>query len=57
MGGTYDVEDRYLKYTRALIDAVHDGTLHCLGDSDWETTEIFNLRIPRICEGSADGDH
>jgi hypothetical protein len=30
-----------------FIDAIHDGTLDSLGDSDWETTEIFNLRIPK----------
>jgi phosphoenolpyruvate carboxykinase (ATP) len=48
VGGPYGVGDRCkLKYTRALIDAIHDGTLDKLGESDWETTEVFSLKIPK----------
>lgn len=48
VGGPYGVGDRCsLKYTRALIDAIHDGTLDALTDSEWESTDVFSLRIPK----------
>merc|ERR1712083_1071085 len=48
VGGPYGVGERCsLKYTRALIDAIHDGTLDQLGASDWETTDVFGLKIPK----------
>jgi len=48
VGGPYGVGDRCsLKYTRALIDAIHDGTLDALPQSEWETTDVFSLRIPK----------
>eukprot|EP00928_Gymnodinium_smaydae_P097963 TRINITY_DN89_c0_g2_i7.p1 TRINITY_DN89_c0_g2~~TRINITY_DN89_c0_g2_i7.p1 ORF type:complete len:617 (+),score=164.86 TRINITY_DN89_c0_g2_i7:84-1934(+) len=48
VGGPYGVGERCsLKYTRALIDAIHDGTLDGLSEADWETTDVFNLKIPK----------
>jgi phosphoenolpyruvate carboxykinase (ATP) len=49
VGGPYGVGERCkLKYTRALIDAIHDGTLDKLEESKWETTDVFNLKIPTV---------
>merc|ERR1712137_619475 len=48
VGGGYGVGDRCsLKYTRQLIDAVHDGTLASLPDSEWDEMPIFGLKIPK----------
>merc|ERR1712083_842503 len=48
VGGPYGVGERCsLKYTRSLIDAIHDGTLDKLGEGDWETTDVFSLKIPK----------
>merc|ERR1719437_218911 len=48
VGGPYGVGDRCsLKYTRQLIDAIHDGTLASLPDSEWEEMAIFGLKIPK----------
>jgi len=48
VGGPYGIGERCsLKYTRALIDAIHDGTLDKLGKDDWETTDVFSLKIPK----------
>jgi phosphoenolpyruvate carboxykinase (ATP) len=33
-----------LKYTRQLIDAIHDGTLKNI---EWENMAIFGLQIPK----------
>jgi len=45
VGGPYGTGDRCsLKYTRQLIDAIHDGSLK---DIEWETMPIFNLQIPK----------
>merc|ERR1712193_85562 len=47
VGGPYGVGNRCsLKYTRALIDAIHDGTLANMPDSDYETMPIFGLQVP-----------
>jgi phosphoenolpyruvate carboxykinase (ATP) len=47
VGGGYGVGNRCsLKYTRALIDAIHDGTLANIPDSDYETMPIFGLQVP-----------
>ena len=35
-----------LKYTRAILDAIHDGTLV---QGTFETFDVFNLRIPTAC--------
>eukprot|EP00928_Gymnodinium_smaydae_P097966 TRINITY_DN89_c1_g1_i1.p1 TRINITY_DN89_c1_g1~~TRINITY_DN89_c1_g1_i1.p1 ORF type:complete len:137 (+),score=40.23 TRINITY_DN89_c1_g1_i1:25-411(+) len=49
VGGPYGIGERCkLKYTRSLIDAIHDGTLDKLSESDWETTDVFNLKIPKV---------
>merc|ERR1712151_322306 len=48
VGGPYGTGDRCsLKYTRQLIDAIHDGTLASMPDSDWEDMPIFGLKIPK----------
>ena len=48
-GGRYGVGSRIsIKYTRAIIDAIHSGEL-----SESETTETgtFSLRVPKTCTG------
>merc|ERR550532_1845865 len=48
VGGPYGVGQRCsLKYTRQLIDAIHDGTLAALPDSEWDEMPIFGLKIPK----------
>jgi phosphoenolpyruvate carboxykinase (ATP) len=48
VGGAAGTTDRCsLKYTRALIDAVHDGTLSSLPESEWEEIPVFGLKIPK----------
>jgi phosphoenolpyruvate carboxykinase (ATP) len=45
VGGPYGTGSRCsLKYTRQLIDAIHDGSLKGL---EWENMPIFNLQIPK----------
>merc|ERR1712190_585341 len=49
VGGPYGTGSRCsLKYTRQLIDAIHDGTLEALPDSEWEQMPVFGLKIPKI---------
>ncbi|KAI4199628.1 MAG: hypothetical protein LQ350_004503 [Teloschistes chrysophthalmus] len=40
-----------LKYTRAILDAIHSGAL---AQAEYETYEVFNLNVPRRCEGVPD---
>merc|ERR1719399_2499618 len=48
VGGGYGVGERCpLKYTRQLVDAVHDGTLAKLPEEQWEAMPIFGLRMPK----------
>jgi len=48
VGGPYGVGSRCnLKYTRQLIDAIHDGTLANMPDSEWEEMPIFGLKVPK----------
>lgn len=48
-GGPYGVGERIrLKYTRAMIDAIHDGTLN---DRDYMIEKRFGLHIPIQCPG------
>jgi len=48
VGGEYGSGDRCsLKYTRAIIDAIHDGTLGKLPDSEWEAMPVFGLLVPK----------
>merc|ERR1711988_450229 len=48
VGGKYGVGERCpLKYTRQLVDAVHDGTLAKLPEEQWEAMPIFGLRMPK----------
>lgn len=48
VGGGYGVGNRCsLKYTRALIDAIHDGTLANMSDSDFETMPVFGFKVPK----------
>ncbi|CCE63114.1 hypothetical protein TPHA_0E00170 [Tetrapisispora phaffii CBS 4417] len=37
-----------LKYTRAILDAIHDGSLQ---NEEYETLPIFNLQIPKNANG------
>merc|ERR1712087_642595 len=49
VGGPYGIGNRCsLKYTRQLIDAIHDGTCASMSDSDWETMAVFGVQIPKI---------
>jgi len=48
VGGDYHTSKRcQLKYTRHLIDAIHDGTLSKLPDSEWEVMPLFGLLVPK----------
>lgn len=48
VGGPYGTGNRCsLKYTRALVDAIHDGSLAALPDSEWEDMPIFGLKMPK----------
>lgn len=48
-GGKYGTGKRCpLKYTRAIVDAVHSGEL---AKANFETFETFNLSIPTALEG------
>jgi len=48
VGGPYGVGDRCsLKCTRQLIDAIHDGTLASLPESEWDEMPIFGLKVPK----------
>merc|ERR1712232_227939 len=47
-GGAYGAGSRMsLRHTRQLIDAIHDGTLAALPDSEWEEMPIFGLLMPK----------
>lgn len=37
-----------LKYTRAILDAIHSGEL---ANVEYETYETFNLAVPKTCTG------
>jgi len=51
-GGAYGEGSRIsLKYTRAMIDAVNDGSLE---KSEYEEMPIFGLRIPKTCNNVPD---
>lgn len=46
-GGKYGVGKRMsLKYTRAIIDAIHSGELL---EAECQTTPMFNLQVPQTC--------
>lgn len=46
-GGAYGTGSRMsLKYTRAIIDAIHDGSL---ADTPTETDPVFGLEVPTQC--------
>ena len=48
-GGGHGVGSRMkLKYTRAIIDAIHDGSL---ANAPTETDPVFGLEVPTLCEG------
>ena len=40
-----------LKYTRAILDAIHSGEL---ADAEFETYEVFNLKVPKTCKDVPD---
>ena len=37
-----------LKYTRAILDAIHSGEL---AQAEYETYDTFNLHVPKTCTG------
>jgi phosphoenolpyruvate carboxykinase (ATP) len=39
---------RRLKYTRAILDAIHSGEL---ANVEYETYDTFNLAVPKTCSG------
>mmetsp|Transcript_8683 Transcript_8683/g.12954 ORF Transcript_8683/g.12954 Transcript_8683/m.12954 type:complete len:595 (-) Transcript_8683:175-1959(-) len=46
-GGAYGIGKRLsLKYTRAIIDAIHHGELE---NAEYEDLPIFNLHVPKSC--------
>ncbi|MDX1531929.1 MAG: phosphoenolpyruvate carboxykinase (ATP), partial [Rhodothermales bacterium] len=48
-GGPYGTGERMpLKYTRAIIDAIHDGSL---ADAPTETDPVFGFEVPTECPG------
>lgn len=48
-GGPYGVGKRFkLSYTRAIIDAIHDGSL---AQAEYLTDSIFGVSIPQTCSG------
>jgi len=48
VAGGYGVGQRCsLKYTRQIVDSVHDGTLAALKDDDWVPMEKFGLLMPK----------
>lgn len=51
-GGAYGTGERMsLKYTRKVIDAIHDGSL---AKTSTETLPVFDLQMPTTCEGVPD---
>ena len=42
------IDGRRLKYTRAILDAIHSGEL---AKAEYETYETFNLSVPTSCTG------
>ena len=40
-----------LKYTRAILDAIHSGEL---AQVEYENYEVFNLSVPKSCPGVPD---
>ncbi|TWU47749.1 phosphoenolpyruvate carboxykinase (ATP) [Rubripirellula reticaptiva] len=48
-GGPYGVGKRMsLKHTRAIIDAIHSGSL---GEAETQTDAVFGLKVPITCDG------
>ena len=48
-GGAYGIGKRIsLSHTRAIIDAIHDGSLL---NAEYETDSIFGLKVPKWCSG------
>lgn len=51
-GGRYGVGKRIsLKYSRAILDAIHSGEL---AKAEYENYPVFNLQIPKSCAGVPD---
>lgn len=49
VGGAFGVGKRCpLKYTRKIIDAIHDGSL---ANAEYKTNPVFNLAMPTKIEG------
>merc|ERR1711959_169701 len=51
-GGAYGTGERMnLKFTRKIIDGIHDGSL---AKAETETLDVFDLKMPTKCEGVPD---
>jgi phosphoenolpyruvate carboxykinase (ATP) len=49
VGGAYGTGSRIkLRYSRAIIDAIHEGTID---DGGYENMKVFNLAVPKKVEG------
>ncbi|CAG8574552.1 36997_t:CDS:2 [Gigaspora margarita] len=49
IGGAYGIGQRIkLKYTRAILDAIHSGELT---KAEYESYDVFNLNVPKSCTG------
>eukprot|EP00746_Dinoflagellata_sp_MGD_P124053 gnl/MRDRNA2_/MRDRNA2_58655_c0_seq1.p1 gnl/MRDRNA2_/MRDRNA2_58655_c0~~gnl/MRDRNA2_/MRDRNA2_58655_c0_seq1.p1 ORF type:complete len:729 (+),score=148.55 gnl/MRDRNA2_/MRDRNA2_58655_c0_seq1:126-2189(+) len=46
-GGYGEGERCPLKYTRQIVDSIHDGTLAALGDDEWIMMDKFGLMMPK----------
>lgn len=46
--GHIRTDEHRLKYTRAILDAIHSGEL---AKAEFETYETFNLSVPTSCTG------
>jgi len=52
VGGKYGTGERCkLAYTRAIVDAIHNGSLAALPDSEYDEFPVFGLHIPTKVEG------
>ena len=52
VGGKFGIGSRCsLKYTRAIVDAIHNGSLAALPEAEYDTFSTFGLSIPTKVEG------
>ena len=51
MPPTSNADSRRLKYTRAILDAIHSGDL---AKAEYENYQTFNLHVPKACPNVPD---